>query len=201
MRVLLAFLVGAFFAGGVSAQSADSVGLFNTGTWVGSTNPYSIMGSSVSGTFGLYEPNSDVWPLNNGAVWTANSAASQWLAIYSGTTTPATDISVAEVSAGTYDIALSFTLGATDFQKVSFDLDAAVDNLLTLRLNGTELTNQGLPTGDNNYDNLSHYRYNVSGTNLQSGLNTLTFSVTNLGGPAGLYTQITNFTVIPEAST
>ncbi len=202
MKPSAALLLGALFATAASAQTAQSVGLYNTGALVnGITNPYTITGASVAGTFGLYEPLAGVYPLNG--AWLANTPDVQWLAFYSGNSAPGATAAVPSLSGATYNVGLTFNVTGISYQAVAFDIAAAVDNNLVLRLNGAPLTNLGSPAadGDRNYNNLSHYRFQVRGTNLQAGSNTLDFAVTNISGPAGLYVQYSNFAVIPEPST
>ncbi|HLP06543.1 MAG TPA: PEP-CTERM sorting domain-containing protein [Opitutaceae bacterium] len=204
MKSLNALVVVLLLAGAASAQSAADYGLLNTGSLLaGGTNPYSLTASSVSGTYGLYLPGSSAWPVGN--PWIANGGTAQWLALYSGNSAPSATASVPTVAAGTYTISYSFDLTSAAASASSFEINAAVDNSLSVSLNGTALANLGTPAATVNYDSLSHYHYLVDSTALRSGLNTLEFAVTNAasGGnnPAGLYVAYSNLTVIPEPST
>jgi len=181
------------------------VGLYNTGTLVGSTNPYTLQ--SAPAGFQLYFPSQTAWPLNS--VWIDNTASVQWLSFYSGTM-PTGTTSVPTAAAGDYTIRLNFDLASYVPETVNFGFSAAADNTLSVLLNGTAQTNTGTLGGSGvNYDTLAHYVFDVSGTGsgLHGGANYLDFVVNNSTGatsnPAGLYVSFNSFTgtVIPEPST
>ncbi|HLP00511.1 MAG TPA: PEP-CTERM sorting domain-containing protein [Opitutaceae bacterium] len=204
MKSLHALVVVLLLAGTASAQSAADYGLLSTGSLLaGGTNPYALTASSVSGTYSLYIPGNTSWPVGN--PWIANSSTAQWLAIYSGNSVPNSTAAVPTVAAGTYTISYSFDLTSAVASNISFAINAAVDNSLSVSLNGTSLTNVGSAVATVNYDSLSHYQYFVNSTALHGGLNTLEFAVTNASGggsnPAGLYVTYSQLTVIPEPST
>jgi len=147
--------------------------------------------------FGLYEP-SKVY-----SGWVANETNSQWLAIYSGITAPASTVSVPNVSSGAYTIKYTFDLGSYKASDVSFGISAAVDGQYSsVTLNGQTLANTTGTVPGNSYGYFG-YGYSVNGTasGLQNGLNTLVFTVTNGSNAAGLNVRYTDFAAIPEPST
>ena len=204
MKSLTALFAALVLAASSGAQSAADFGLLNSGSLrADGSNPYSVTSASVSGTFGLYVPASTVWPVNG--PWLDNSGTAQWLALYSGTTPPAATAEVPTVPAGDFQIGLTFDLASVSPGAVSFEIQAAADNNLSLSLNDSALANLGTVDGSTNYGELGHYRYLVDATTLRPGLNTLQFTLTNAAGatgnPAGLYVEYSNLTVIPEPST
>jgi hypothetical protein len=204
MKSLNALVVAILLSSAASAQTASEFGLLNTGALrADGSNPYSLTATSVGGTYGLYIPSSSAWPING--VWLDNSSNAQWLAIYSGATVPSSGSDIPTVAAGNYTVSLSFDLGAFSASDVSFEVLAAADNNLSVALNSNALANLGSAAATVNYDNLTHYRYLVGGSALQSGVNTLEFTVSNAAGtsgnPAGLYVAYSNLAVIPEPST
>lgn len=199
MKTAVASLVALLLAATASAQTLASVGLHDTGTLVGTRNPYSLLSAPAGATYALYVPNQNVWPLND--VWLDNTNSTKWLAVYR--TGQWLNGNVPSVEPGTYTIRLSFDLGTYNPAAVSIGFAAAADNNLAVRLNGSLLTNTGTPESDGrNYGDLGNYIYSINGTGLLAGMNVLEFDLTNLSGatsnPAGLYVDFNSFTVVPE---
>ncbi len=206
MKTALLSLAALLAAATGHGQTLASVGLYDTGTLLaGGANPYELASASVSGDYRLYVPSDSVWPING--VWLDNTPSTKWIAVYQRGDDRRTDIPTVE--AGTYSIELDFNLGSYDPRTIAFGFAAAADNTLAVRLNGQLLPNFGLVTGDRNYGSLGSYIYAVdgaaSGSVLRTGLNTLTFELTNSddpsGNPAGLYVDFNSFTVVPEPAT
>ena len=213
---------------GLAATAASAVpiaGLYNTGVSnagaalaadvVDSHYAFSVVTGTALGTGGhgvvQKDENADLyaWTLNNSSTWNdaVTSNYSRWIipAAVASRGYPSYDPSVA----GVYDWTLQFNLSGFLVSSATIHGKIGADNSVKVFLNGTQIVESPYDGGNNSY---SFYEANAAtfsitgGAGLNSGLNTLTFEVTNTpnssGNPTGLRTYFTSdVTPVPEPQT
>lgn len=192
MRFLLALAATAALAVSTAASAVSIVGLANTGAgfalgtngidanWRLSTQSPAF----VSGTNGVFPVRTN---------WLADTATSRWI-----TPTSRAGADLDPVSDGLYRYSLSFDLSGFQPGTAVFNGRFAADNRVTsILLNGGALSASG--GGFTSWTN-----FNSTGGDFRSGLNTLTFVVTNFGqvrgNPSGLRVEFlsSDVTAVPE---
>jgi len=193
-KSLLKATVAVFgITGALQAFAVPIVGLYNTGVGTavagGADANYSLVKTSGAGA-GLLTAYQGTGINGN---WLANDATSQWL-------TPASNGNQTfdASSNGVYEYSLSFDLTGMNAATATFTGRWATDNAGKIFLNGTQLNNNS--NGFNSWSSFSS-----AGGSFISGINTLTFEVTNFaqtrGNPTGLHVEFTGSNVeVPEPS-
>ena len=171
----------------VSAHADTITGLVNTGTSAsGTADTNYVLNGNTTG----YVTQDNVWPIGP---WLANSATSKWI-------TPSQNQaqSFDATANGTYIWTLSFDLSGYNPATASFSGRFAADNSATVSLNGTQI---GTSAGFGSFSSFA------ASSGFVSGLNTLSFVVTNLkqngGNPTGLRAEFlaSSVTAVPEPET
>jgi hypothetical protein len=181
-NVVLACVFNLSLTAGVQASSI--AGLYNTGFGFSADTQDTHYALSVTGgdTNGLgsngYVTEDNVWPVSSGGPWLANTATSQWL-----TPTDNQAESFDPSVNGVYDWTLTFDLTGYDPTTASLSGQFATDNTGVVYLNDNAI---GTASGFTSWATFSA----VAGQYFHTGINTLTFVVTNLarngGNPTGL---------------
>jgi hypothetical protein len=194
MSFLKTVLAVISLATALQVSAAPIVGLYNTGD--GSTagnvdDNYKLDKTSGVGSdndFDAYEgtgiPGS----------WLANTSVSQWL-----TPNSQAGASFDANTIGIYEYSLTFDLSGMNISTAEFAGRWATDNAGEIFLNGTKLNNDSSGFG-------SWSSFSSAGGTFESGLNTLTFIVTNFaqlsGNPTGLRVEFLSSNVeVPTPST
>jgi hypothetical protein len=171
----------------VSAHADTITGLVNTGTGAsGTADTNYVLNGNTTG----YVTQNNVWPIGP---WLANSATSKWI-----TPTQNQAQSFDATANGTYIWTLSFDLSGYNPATASFSGRFAADNSATVSLNGTQI---GTSAGFGSFSSFA------ASSGFVSGLNTLSFVVTNLkqngGNPTGLRAEFlaSSVTAVPEPET
>lgn len=171
----------------VSAHADTITGLVNTGTGAsGTADTNYVLNGNTTG----YVTQNNVWPIGP---WLANSATSKWI-----TPTKNQAQSFDATANGTYIWNLTFDLSGYNPATASFSGRFAADNSATVSLNGTQI---GTSAGFGSFSSFA------ASSGFGSGLNTLSFVVTNLkqngGNPTGLRAEFlaSSVTAVPEPET
>ncbi len=194
MRLFATLLVSGLMAS-TSAQAATIVGLCNTGRTDVTASP--SCGATTTGPDANWTLVGGTAYANNGinTNWLANNSTSRWI-----TPTPNPNQSLDPTANNTYIYKLDFDLTGFQPGTASFSGRFAVDNLVSsIKLNGTTLAAAGGTFGS--------WTAFSANSGFVTGLNTLTFTTTNLrqatGNPAGLRVEFTNSSIaaVPEPAT
>ena len=220
LPVTLAFCSPAFASNGIS-------GLYNTGVNNSGNvlangaqdSHYSLnsngANSSNNPLTGLSTPyaSSSGWPISNSSggsgtsgQWLGADIASSWLTLFS---TPG--VTLDPVTNGIYTFTTTFTIN-TGYNPLTALISGqwASDNYSQMYLNGNLVASIANPRTSSLSDGSAYDMWNsfsINSTNFISGLNTLTFDVTNIaqtsGNPMGLRVEFTNSSIspVPEPKT
>lgn len=191
----IALVVAMGFAS-MGAQAAAISGLYNTGAGFAANTQdthYALSSTTASaGSLGAYGYVSE-----NGAFpigpWMANDSTSSWL-----TPVDNQDRSFDASRDGTYTWTTTFDLSGFDASTATFTGRFAADNSAIALLNGNQIGSS------NGFTTFS--AFTADSSKFISGVNTLSFVVTNLrgtGNPTGLRVEFltSNVTAVPEADT
>lgn len=168
----------------VSSASASPIAIFSTGV-DGSGNPLSA--GSADPHWTLNSTTAYVVSNPTGLGWIANPTNAQWISANSG--------GLPDV--GTFAYTTTFDLTGLDLSGVTIVGNIAVDDSAQVFLNGVDIL------GDNVALNNAAWSYFVPFTinsGFVQGVNTLSVSTYNVGGPGGLLFQIESATT-PEPGT
>ncbi|MGP1716172.1 MAG: PEP-CTERM sorting domain-containing protein [Methylophilus sp.] len=183
-------LVMAIGLASVNAYAVDIVGLKNTGAGL-SAGAQDLKYTVSPGSYGYVTANGS-FPLAGN--WLANDTTSSWL-----TPTANQGDSFDPISDGTYTWTTTFDLTGYSAATASFDGRFAADNSVVAYLNGFEIGTANSFT--------AWSTFSATAGSFVSGLNTLTFVLTNTalssGNPTGLRVEFTssNVAAVPEADT